>query len=816
MKLPQIVKRYAAFLIIILIVLAFFNKTIIFGQIPFPGDLLVGQYAPYASYPFMGYNPGSYPNKAQDFDVITLVFPDKNFSIETIRKGEFPLWNPYVLSGNPHLATFQSATFYPFNLLFFIMPIIYAWSLYIILQPILAGFFTYLFLRELKLGTKSSFFGGLIFAFSSYFVVWMEYGNLGHSILWLPLILYLILKLTATRKPIFYLLVIISLTFSILAGYIQLAFYVFVFSFIFLLFILFIHSNNPTNTRVWQGPALPRRSFDHRFQKKKVEFLYFIPIFILPVLISSVQLVPFLEMFFNSARTPHADFSKLLIPPFHLLTMFVPDFFGNPATRNYWPDGTYIERVSYIGIVPLFFIIYSFFQKKSKFFWFFLSSSIAVLILSFDNFLSNFIFSLKLPLFSTAVPTRIMFLFCFSAAVLAANGFEEFERKKKIKSSIISLAILALIFFLSWTFVFAAPYLPLDSAFTNNLSISKRNLLLPSLIFISTIILVFLNFISRFKKMALVLIFLLTIFDLFYFFQKITPFSPVQSFFPKTEVVDKLKGIQGIDRFWGYGSAYFEPNIPVFEKLYSTDGYNPLINKRYAELISTIGDGSVKNVKRSNVTIPGFGNEDIGKSVFRQRILDLLGVKYILNKITPSDTLAPDHVTFPENRFSLKWQSGPWQIYESKEALPRIFLASDYIVRKDDQIISTIFDKNINLSKTIILEESIPNFKPSEGLSEVKLTNYSPNKIDIFIKSEVNKILFISDNYFNGWNAFIDGEKSKIYRANYTFRAVPVPAGNHNVVFEYRPQSFYYGLYASAGAIVLLLSSAIFIKKKYG
>ena len=316
--------------------------------------------------------------------------------------------------------------------------------------------------------------------------------------------------------------------------------------------------------------------------------------------------------------------------------------------------------------------------------------------------------------------------------------------------------------------------------------------------------------------MALVLIFLLTIFDLFYFFQKITPFSPVQSFFPKTEVVDKLKGIQGIDRFWGYGSAYFEPNIPVFEKLYSTDGYNPLINKRYAELISTIGDGSVKNVKRSNVTIPGFGNEDIGKSVFRQRILDLLGVKYILNKITPSDTLAPDHITFPENRFFLKWQSGPWQIYESKEALSRIFLASDYIVRKDDQIISTIFDKNINLSKTIILEESIPNFKPSEGLSEVKLTNYSPNKIDIFIKSEVNKILFISDNYFNGWNAFIDGEKSKIYRANYTFRAVPVPAGNHNVVFEYRPQSFYYGLYASAGAIVLLLSSAIFIKKKYG
>lgn len=799
MKLFQIIKpacRQAGGQKILILLLAavfiFFHKSILFGQIPFPGDLLVSQYNPYSSYPFMGYNPGSYPNKAQDFDVITLIFPDKNFSIETLKKGEFPLWNPYILSGNPHIATFQSGTFYPINLLFFVIPIIYAWTIYIILQPFLAGFFTYLFLRELKLGKEGSFFGGIIFAFSSYFTVWIEYGNLGHSILWLPLVLYLLLKLIQNPKPIFYLLTILVLTFSILAGYIQLSFYVFVFSFIFLLFIFFTSK-----------------------AKRLKSILYFIPVFTLPILIASIQLIPFLEMFLNSTRVPYADFSKLLIPPFHLITMFVPDFFGNPATRNYWLDGTYIERVSYIGIVPLFFIIYSFFGKKNKFFWFFLSSSIAVLILSFDNFLSNFIFSLKLPFISTAVPTRIIFLFCFSAAVLAANGFEEFDRKKKIKSSIMSLAILALIFFFSWAFVFAAPYLSLDSAFINNLSISKRNLILPSGLFISTIILVSLNFVYRFKKITLVLFFLLTIFDLFYFFQKITPFSPAQSVFPQTEVLAKLKVIQGIDRFWGYGSGYIEPDIPTFEKLYSGDGYNPLINKRYAELISTISDGSVKNIKRSNVNIQGFGNEDIVKNTFRQRILDLLGVKYILNKITPSDVLAPNYITFPENRFSLKWQSGPWQIYESKEALPRIFLASDYIVKKDSEIIKTIFNKDINLSKTIILEENIPNFKPSEGSSEVKLINYSPNKINIFTKSDVNKILFISDNYFNGWNAYIDGKKSKIYSANYTFRAVPVPSGNHNVSFEYRPQSFYYGLYISVATIVSLFCYIV-VKLRYG
>ncbi|MDP2649423.1 MAG: YfhO family protein [bacterium] len=793
MKLSQINRKGEILILLFAVVLLFFYKLILFGQIPFPGDLLVGQYNPYSTYPFMGYNPGSYPNKAQDFDVLTMIFPAKEFSISSLKNWQFPLWNPYILSGNPHLAAVQSGTFYPFNLLFFVMPIIYAWSLYIMLQPILTGLFTYLFLRELKFGTKSSLFGSLIFTFSSYSVVWMEYGNIGHTIVWLPLILYLILKLVKERSLLFYLLTIASLTLSILAGYIQLAFYIFIFSFIFLLFILY---------------ASKERSLKL--------ILYFIPVFILPVLISAIQLAPFIEMFLNSTRAPHADFFKLLIPPFHLITMFIPDFFGNPASRNYWLDGTYIERVSYIGVIPLFFIIYSFFRKKNKYFWFFLSSAISVLLLSFDNFVSRFIFSLNLPLISTAVPTRIIFLFCFAGAVLAANGLEEFERKKEMKKSVVSLIILALIYFFAWGFVFVAPIFFSDQAFAINLSISKRNLILPSLLFLSGAMFVLLNFVPKFRKVSLILVFLLVVFDLFYFFQKITPFAPVQSFFPKTEVIGKLREIRGIDRFWGYGGAYIEPNISTFERLYSTDGYDPLINKRYAELITTISDGSIKNVQRSNVNIPGFGNEDIGKSVFRQKILDLLGVRYILNKISPSNTLVPNYISFPENRFSLKWQSGPWQIYESKEALPRIFLASDYVVRKNDQIIDAIFDQNINLSKTVILEENPVDFKPSDGPSEIKIKNYSPNKIDIFTKSTQNKLLFISDNYFEGWNVFIDGKKSKIYRANYTFRAVPVLAGDHNVVFEYKPRSFYYGLYISGATIALLSFCYIVVKMRHG
>src|SRR3990167_9674068 len=163
------------FILFIFIVFIFFYKSVL-GNIPFPGDLLVGEYAPYNSYPFLGYAPYSYPNKGQDFDVLRLLYPEKEFSIRIFKNLELPFWNPYNFSGNPHVASLQSGSFYPLNIIFFIFPYVIAWTIFILLQPILTGIFSFLFARELKLSVRSSIFSALVFAFSSYSSVWMEYG----------------------------------------------------------------------------------------------------------------------------------------------------------------------------------------------------------------------------------------------------------------------------------------------------------------------------------------------------------------------------------------------------------------------------------------------------------------------------------------------------------------------------------------------------------------------------------------------------------------------------------------------------------------
>src|SRR3989344_5929353 len=503
----------------ILIVVLFFFQPIFKGQIPFPGDLLVGEYVPYNSNTYFGIAPGGVPNKGQGFDVLRMIFPWKEFAIDSLKNGQIPFWNPYNFSGTPFLANFQNGFFYPFNLLFLLFSKLDAWTLYILFQPFLSALFTYIFLRELKISKISSVFGGLVFAFSSYMVVWMEYGNIGHSIIWLPFLLFLTEKLINKK----------SIGYSILAGYIQTSIYLFIFSLIYMLF------------RLHQEKKLKPKALLH------LSFL-----FVLPVFISSIQLFPTIELFLHSAREAYSidAISKLLIPPMHIATFFAPDFFGNPATRNYFLEGTYIERVSYIGVIPILFFILAMGKKVPKIFWFFFVSCVTVLLFSFNNPISIFLYSFKIPVLSTGVPTRIMYIFGFSAAICSAIGFDIWLKQKNIKI-LPQIVILSAVYAILWFSVLLIPKIETNPQLLQNLLISKRNLILPTFMFLSGLcLLITSRFIGRKHFLAFVFIALL-LFEQFIFFKKITPFSPKEFFYPNTSVLSKLKEIQGIERMWG-------------------------------------------------------------------------------------------------------------------------------------------------------------------------------------------------------------------------------------------------------------------------
>ena len=71
------------------------------------------------------------------------------------------------------------------------------------------------------------------------------------------------------------------------------------------------------------------------------------------------------------------------------------------------------------------------------------------------------------------------------------------------------------------------------------------------------------------------------------------------------------------------------------------------------------------------------------------------------------------------------------------------------------------------------------------------------------VETEADGFLVLTDTYMPGWRATINGKSTEILRANYAFRAVRIPAGHHDVEFNYQPLSFQIGAYVSVIGSVL-------------
>ena len=67
----------------------------------------------------------------------------------------------------------------------------------------------------------------------------------------------------------------------------------------------------------------------------------------------------------------------------------------------------------------------------------------------------------------------------------------------------------------------------------------------------------------------------------------------------------------------------------------------------------------------------------------------------------------------------------------------------------------------------------------------MEVINYSANKIVLNVETSKRGLLVLTDNYYPGWNATIDGNKSDILKTDYTFRGLIVPSGKHIIEFTF-------------------------------
>src|SRR3989344_9524853 len=115
-------KKILPYLSIVLLVFVFFWQFFFKGLLPIPADTIVGLYHPFRDLYAKEYPRGIPFKNFLITDSVRQQYPWRKLVISAQKKLEFPLWNPYNFTGTPLLANFQSAPFYPLNILFFMMP----------------------------------------------------------------------------------------------------------------------------------------------------------------------------------------------------------------------------------------------------------------------------------------------------------------------------------------------------------------------------------------------------------------------------------------------------------------------------------------------------------------------------------------------------------------------------------------------------------------------------------------------------------------------------------------------------------------------
>ena len=123
----------------------------------------------------------------------------------------------------------------------------------------------------------------------------------------------------------------------------------------------------------------------------------------------------------------------------------------------------------------------------------------------------------------------------------------------------------------------------------------------------------------------------------------------------------------------------------------------------------------------------------------------------------------------------------------------------------------------VNLRNTAVVAKEDFSFLKPGGEGTVKLTSYESNEAKYEVESDKGGLVVFSEVYYPGWTATIDGQPAEVGRANYVLRALNVPAGKHEVVFSFKPQSIQTTetiAYVALGVLILLIVAAIILNMK--
>lgn len=760
-------------------------------------------------------------------DLSRYYYPLRQFAVEQIKAGHFPFWNPYVGSGHPLYAAVQSVVLYPLSVIYYIFDFDTAFNYFLIGHIFLGGFFFFLMMRSFKYGRAASLISGLSFMLGGYLISVVNLSTTLGSVIWVPLVLLFLDRLLKVKNWLNVLLTALSLVLLCLGGNPD-----YFYPTVCLMILYALWQADWSRPLAWRRVAGP--------------VLITAGAVLAAVLLLSFQLLSLAELVSVSTRSSSTFETATYwsLHPYNIINFFMPFFYGTLDMQKDTPIRQDWLLVSYLGIVPMLLAVVAFIRargRRASFFkWVFWLGLILTLgrFTPFYKMLYDY-----LPGFGLIrYPIKFFFICAVCFASLAGAGWQSYldglaardEKDRRfdrlMKAIFWSGFVLAVVFLLQHLWQkqildWLTRYLKAHYGRPNyqHLLLFNANLYnIKRLIFLSvlTSLVLFIGYRKAVSRtiLSLVMVFLVW-FDLAGSSNiDINPALSRKILHQTTPNIQYLLKDKSLYRIFTSPQINKENDLirgTSYEKgmLASKD---QLANNRLIEYGISDSRGYFSIHNRNYIKVMSL--IDTAPEPSSTNLLDMLNVKYIL-------TLKPIH----DRNCVLVNRGYNSYLYQNLACLPRAYLVSGYLViKKELDIADRMKSLDFRPEREVILEEEPAPAKKSalaenvaavapsgpidgetSARTSVIIKSYKPEKIAIEVQAGRPCFLVLADNYYPGWTVYVDGRRTKMYKANFILRAVYLnQPGKHLVEFRYIPRSFWLGSAISAAALLTLLGLA--------
>ncbi len=734
----------------------------------------------------------------------------RNFAAESLKHGHgFPLWNPYLFGGMPYVAAMHGDEFYPPSLVLrFLLPTDAAMTWGFILHVFLAGAFTYAFLRgALRLAFAPALVGGLAYMLGGNVAGLVSPGHDGKLYLaaLLPLVLLIVHRLIVDGRAWATGALALAVTFAVLTPHPQLLQYLLLLAAAYGLFAAFGRSG-ADDVKLDRPTALKRLAL--AAAAVVVGFLG-----------SAVQYWPVLEYTPWSPRAGGKGYEHAVsysLPPEEIVNTYLPEFSGilqRYAGRN----GIHLHS-EYIGAAVLVLATLAFATRGPlrRQLWFWVGAFVVAVLWALGGYTPFFqlVYALVPGTKFFRAPSTMLYVISFCTAVFAALGTQAALTRPVARKYLLGWGVagvgVALLATSGGLSNFAAAFIPrpeyiqlIDENRTALTLGAWRALLMVGL----TIGALLLAARGRTRAAGFALAGIIAV-DLWSVERLYWQFSPPASqLYASDSVIEYLKRLPQPGRVVPLATGG-PVSGPIRDPYFGGQGEGRAAGFMVHGVRSLVGYHG--NELGRYETLTGWDVADYPRQVSNPNFRQLTNLQFLYSNSAQAPAEGMTLVAGPARNAA----GNMAYLYRFPEANPYAWVTPIAVKAPDESVLATVLDPRFDVRRASLFDtaatvptQAVPGQLPTPLDVTTKVTRYVPGAIDLTLSAPApaGASLVVSENYYPGWTATVDGRPAPVGRVDYVLTGVSLPAGARTVALRFTSPRYATGLLVSAAAVALSL-----------